>query len=60
MCVYCKEAPACDHERDSCARAGASIAPSAVTAPRHSLHMRPHTDDPSRYPGQVGRFSANG
>jgi len=19
MCVYCKEAPACDHERDSCA-----------------------------------------
>jgi len=19
MCVYCKEAPACDHERDACA-----------------------------------------
>src|SRR5258705_423383 len=44
MCVYCTEAPACDHERDSCAarRGGEHLPPKDLTLWRASFGRRMH------------------
>jgi len=59
MCVYCKEAPACDHERDACAASrgehcsecdhGSTAVPS-YTPGRERFNWPPGGHGPKRKP----------
>jgi hypothetical protein len=43
MCVYCKEVPACDHERDACA---ASRGERCIECGHNSAAILSHTSGP--------------
>ena len=45
MCVYCKEAPGCDHERDACA---ASLGERCIACGHGSAATRSRTPGPRR------------
>jgi hypothetical protein len=62
MCVYCKEAPGCDHERDACAASlgeycakcghGSAAILSRTPGPRWAFSWFPTVNPRKRKPGK--------